>query len=145
MINERQAHKFCKDTISKIENYEQAMNDTTQIWDLHHRLELTINNEFAHYKADLIRLNMYYQRPYFELIFLTQSEHLSLHNSHRSEETKRKISESCKGKHRSEESRRKMSDAHKGKKNHLYGKHRSEETRRKISESCKRTKAKNKI
>lgn len=60
---------------------------------------------------------------------------------HHSEETKRKMSESLKGKHRSEEIKRKISEAKKGKycgeKNHWYGKHRSEETKRKISESQK--------
>jgi hypothetical protein len=68
----------------------------------------------------------------------------------RSEETRRKISESTKGKSPSEETRRKISESKKGKspseetrrkisgeKNHRYGKPISEETRRKISESTK--------
>ena len=46
----------------------------------------------------------------------------------RSEETRKKISESCKGKKRSEETRKKISESCKGKK-------RSEETRKKMSES----------
>lgn len=57
-----------------------------------------------------------------------------------SEETKKKISEANKGqkawnkgKHTSEETKRKMSIAEKGSNNHNYGKHHSEETRRKIS------------
>lgn len=54
----------------------------------------------------------------------------------RSEETKRKLSESHKGKHLSEETRRKMSEARKGNKN-MLGKHYSEETKRKMSEANK--------
>ena len=70
----------------------------------------------------------------------------------RSEETRRKMSESRKGKrlgkdnpmfgkHHSEETRRKMSEDRKGKfvgeKHPMYGKHQSVETRRKISEATK--------
>lgn len=73
--------RFCSDDISLIENYEAALNDQTQTWHLHHRLELTLNGEFAHTKADLIRLEMYYNRPANELIFLTPSEHMKLHNT----------------------------------------------------------------
>ena len=50
-----------------------------------------------------------------------------------SEETRRKISESKKGKKPSIETRRKLSEARTGEKNHLYGKKHSPETRRKIS------------
>lgn len=162
MICDRTVKLYCKDDISRIENYDKAMSDTTQIWHCHHRLELTLDGEFAHSPDELIRLDMYYNRPYFELIFLTHAEHMKLHHigtkhseetkqkistakHNMSDETKRKISEALKGRTLSEETKRKISEARKGKKNHLYGKHRSEETRRKISESCKRTKAKNKI
>lgn len=77
------ANKFCKDDISKIENYDKAISDTTQTWECHHKLELTLNGEFAHTKKELIRLEIYYDRPYFELIFLTKSEHSSLHANNR--------------------------------------------------------------
>ena len=86
MICELTANAFCKDDISKIENYDKAIADTTQTWHCHHRLELTLEREFAHSKEELKRLGMYYHRPYFELIFLTNSEHNRLHhkgkNSH---------------------------------------------------------------
>ena len=62
----------------------------------------------------------------------------------RSEETKRKMSESNKGenhpnfgKHLSEETKQKMSEARKGEKHHNFGKHLSEESKRKISEARK--------
>lgn len=98
MINEQCAHTYCKCDISKIENYDKAIADLTHTWHLHHRLEFTLDGEFAHTKADLIRLGMYYNRPYFELIFLPRSEHLSMHS---------------KGKVLSDEHRKKMSESHK--------------------------------
>lgn len=146
MINEICAQKYCKDDIAKIENYGKAINDTTQTWDLHHRLELTLEGEFAHSHDELKRLGMYYNRPYFELIFLTKSEHNRLHKKgtnnplygkNHSDETKRKIGEANKGKASpqkgkilSDETKRKMSEAHKGKKF-------TEEHRRKMSEAHK--------
>ena len=65
-----------------------------------------------------------------------------------SEETRRKMSESRKGKncgkhspnygkHLSEEHKKKLSEANKGKKNPNYGKHLSEETKKKLSEANK--------
>ena len=105
MINELCANAYCKDDISKIENYELAVADTTQTWVCHHRLELTLDGELAHSIDELMRLNMYYHRPYFELIFLTRAEHTSLHTKRtmngktQSEETKRKRSEAMKGRH----------------------------------------------
>lgn len=99
-------HKFCKDDYTKIENYELAKADNFKDWCIHHRLELTLDNEYAKSKEDLIRLDMYYKRPYFELIFLKRSEHQILHNTNRkvggwklqfTEEHKKKISESLKG------------------------------------------------
>ena len=79
MINERLVKRYCKDDISKIENYEKAVNDNTQVYEIHHRNELTLDGKFAHTKEDLIRINMYYDRPCNELIFLTKAEHTSLH------------------------------------------------------------------
>ena len=101
MINERYVHEFCKDDITKIENYDKALADTTQTWDLHHRLELTLNGEFAHSREELKRLDMYYDRPYFELIYLPPSEHRRLHYKGRKRgpftaEHRRKLSEAAK-------------------------------------------------
>lgn len=39
MINERKVRKFCKEDISKIKNYEKAIADTTQTWHCHHMTE----------------------------------------------------------------------------------------------------------
>lgn len=75
--------KFCRDDISKIENYHDAINSSEQ-YVLHHRLELTLDGEFAHTAEDLQRLDMYYNRPYFELIFLPCTVHSKMHADRRS-------------------------------------------------------------
>lgn len=140
MINEEKTMKYCRDDITKIENYAKAIADTTQTWDIHHRLELTLDGEFANSKEELKRMCMYYHRPYFELIFLTHSEHLRLHkkgkNHHlygkqRSDETKKKIGKANKGQHRSEETKLKISEAKKGRKRAPF----SEDTKRRMSEA----------
>jgi len=56
MISGWLSKKYCKDEISKIENYEQAINDKENIWEIHHRLELTLEGEFAHTREELKRL-----------------------------------------------------------------------------------------
>ena len=137
MINERQAQKYCRDDISKIENYDKAIADTSQTWVIHHRLELTLDGEFALSREQLKMHDMYYNRPYYELIFLTPAEHNIIHNLGMSYETRRKISEANKRRKASDETRRKMSEAKKGENNPLFGKHRSEDTRIKISEANK--------
>lgn len=143
---------FCRNP-ELIENYDKAIADTTQIWICHHRLE-THTSDGERRLIDLTReelkaLDIYYNRPPEELIFLTRGEHNYLHHkgmSH-SEEAKRKMSERAKGKydgknnpmygkHHSEEARRKISETHKGK-TPWKGKHHSEETKRKISEANK--------
>ncbi len=136
MINESQAQKFCKDDITKIENYDKAKNDPNEIWDLHHRLELTLDGEFAHSRDELKRLDMYYKRPYFELIFLTHSEHARLHMEGKSlsEETKQKMSEAKKGKTFTAEHRQKIAEAMTGRKRRPF----TAEHRRKMSEAAKR-------
>ena len=153
MINEKTANRYCRDELSKIENYEEAISDKNHTWHLHHRLELTLDGEFALSKEQLKMHDMYYNRPYYELIFLTPSEHRRLHmkgknhplfGKHIPYETREKMSEAQKGdknhffgKHHSEESRKKMSAAKKGENHPLFGHHHSEETRRKISEAQK--------
>ena len=70
-----------------------------------------------------------------EIAELVASEWKQLDFSH-SEETKRKLSETHKGKRLSEEIRKKMSESKKGNSNRK-GKHHSEEARKKLSEACK--------
>ena len=132
MINEYYAKKFCKEDISKIENYDKAIADKEIMWHCHHRTETWWNCS----KQELIDNECYYNRKACELIFLTPAEHIRLHNKGRtlSEEWRRKISESNKGKNLSEETRNKMSEAHKGKSTWNKGKSMTEETKLKLSE-----------
>ena len=132
--------QYCKEP-EKIENYDKAKADNFKGWHCHHRLE-THNLDGERRLVDitrreLIALNMYYNRPASELIFLTSKEHNAFKKGkHLSEEHRNKIREAMKGnkyalgyKH-SEEAKNKISEANKGKKL-------SEETRRKMSEAKK--------
>lgn len=114
-----------------IENYDKAIADTDHMWDCHHRLETHTSDGERRFidlsQAELITLGIYFDRPPEELIFLTKSEHKSLHLS---EETKRKLSKMNKGRHHSEEAKKKISEARKGS-------HHSVETCRRISDGNK--------
>lgn len=167
MICLRTIKIFCKDDITKIQNYEVALADTSQTWHCHHRLETHkykdrsrkewIERDESIPSQELKALGLYYDRPAEELIFMTKSDHSSLH--HRgmkvSEETKRKIGQGNKGKVRSEELKKQLSDrlkgrrftedhkqkiseANKGKPSHMKGKCLSDDHKRKISEAAKR-------
>lgn len=144
MICENTSGKFCCEDISKIENYEQAIHDETQVWDCHHRNEIQPDGTRIS-REDLILHGLYYHRPASELVFITKSEHLRLHHKGKtlSEDTKRKLSEAMKGKPSpnkgktlSEEQKKRISEANKGN-TYWLGRHHSEETRRKMSEAKK--------
>ena len=116
---------YCKD-YENIENYQEALADNFKGWQCHHRLE-THNSDGKRRLVDITvdelkALDVYYNRPASELIFLTIREHTSLH----------KI-----GKKLSEETRKKIGAAKKGEKNPNYGKHFSEEHKKKLSEAKK--------
>ena len=126
---------YCKEDIKLIENYNLAINDKENIWDCHHKLE--IRDGYINTRSDLIKMNLYYNRPANELIFLKHNEHTSLHlpyrkGSKRSIETCRKISEALKGRYKgrsiSEEVRKKLSVS-------LKGRTYSEQTKLKLSAS----------
>lgn len=75
---------FCiSEQIEQIENYELAKKNNFDGWCIHHRLE-THNSDGEKRLVNLTRtelkaLDMYYNRPANELIFLTNSEHAKLH------------------------------------------------------------------
>ena len=108
--------RFCKE-YRKIENYSQAMADTTQTWHCHHRHEI----DWALPKEELITVGRYYDVHYSELIFLTPEEHKRLHRQ---------------GKRHTKESKAKMSAAKKG---NTWNKGRqfTEEWKHRLSESGK--------
>lgn len=152
MIHEQNANAFCVEDISKIENYEQAINDKKQTWDCHHKAEILPCGRFS--VDDLKKFNLYFHRPADELIFLTRSDHISIHNTGRvwSEETKRKVSGTRLAKIASgeikvdtsachtEEANKKISEKAKerysDKSNHpMYGRHLSDEAKKKISDA----------
>jgi len=86
-----------------IENYEKAIADETQIWEVHHRKE-----EIYPYK-ELIERGEYFDVEPEELIFLTRAEHRKI------DSFCKRVSEANKGRKHSEESKRKSSEAQKGK------------------------------
>ena len=93
---------YCNESIMNIENYGKALNDNFKGWLIHHRLE-THNSDgekrlVALEAEELMALDMYYNRPASELIFLTEKEHGLIHNNRKhfslSDEAKHKISNS---------------------------------------------------
>lgn len=161
MICIRHTKKFCKDDITKIENYDKAIADD-KTWCIHHRLEThkyKDRNRKEWVKRDedvskemLQAFGLYYNRPAEELIFMTKREHSILHRKGKPALNKNKIDwvpwnkgkkgaqEAWnKGKCMSEEFRQKVSEAQKGKPGHNKGKHwaLSEETKQKVRESRK--------
>ena len=133
MISKTHFNKLRKDcfcqTPELIENYEQAINDITQVWECHHRDEIrTLSSGMVviRTREELIENGRYYNCPPNELIFLTKEEHTRIHSSGRkpselaikklidrnkkgykghkvSDETKAKIAEANSGKSRSDE------------------------------------------
>lgn len=75
--------------IDLVENYELAKADNFKGWCMHHRLELHPDNSVRFTKTSLLKLGLYYRRPPNELIWLTKSEHMIIHNSGNKHESKR--------------------------------------------------------
>ena len=83
MINEKNAKRFCSEDISLIDNYHEAISDQTKMWDIHHRRECDENGKTLFTKKQLIEMNLYYNRPASELVFVTRSMHNKLHREMR--------------------------------------------------------------
>lgn len=114
MINIKRVKQYCKDPINLIENYQAAISDLTQMWVCHHRKEIDLDLTYK----ELIELNIYYQVPASDLIFLTRSDHTTLHH----QTPKRK-----------EQLRERML----GEDNPMRGKQHTQETRKKLKEKRK--------
>lgn len=78
-------HKYyVKDgRIDLIENYELAASDYFKGWHIHHKLELHPDGSIRFMKESLINLDLYYNRPPSELIWLRHSEHTRIHSKAR--------------------------------------------------------------
>ena len=70
-----------------IENYDKAMTDETQTWEVHHRKEELYSSK------ELVERGEYYDVLLEELIFLTPSEHRKI------DSFCKRMSEAYKGKH----------------------------------------------
>lgn len=81
MISVYKTKLFCNEDVSLIENYDKAINDKEHIWECHHKLE--IRDDYINTVKDLKLMNLYYNRPACELIFLTNKEHCSIHSKSR--------------------------------------------------------------
>lgn len=115
MINEVTVRKYCREDISMIENYEQAIADA-QTWHCHHRDEIKIlpsGITVIHSVQDLKDAGRYYGCPANELIFLTVAEHIALHHTGERHPMHGKPSPN-KGKAMSVEQKQKISEANKG-------------------------------
>ena len=107
MINKDRFNKnwkailFCSEP-EQIENYNLAISDTKNVWECHHRLE-THTSEGKQRLVQLSRpeleaLDMYFNRPPEEFIFLLESDHRKIHRGKkRSEETRNKMSKARMG------------------------------------------------
>ena len=74
---------FVEELLKKVENYEKAKADNFVNWVQHHRLE-THNSDgekrLVQITAEELQaLDMYYNRPAEELIWLTRAEHINIH------------------------------------------------------------------
>ena len=74
MINTEVARKYCCEDISLIENWNKALNDTEEVWSIHHKLGEVLS------KAELIERGLYYNRPAHDLVFLNRLGHFLRHN-----------------------------------------------------------------
>ena len=119
MICFKTISKFCKDDISLIENYKEAVN-SSETWDCHHRLETDLGLSAQELKDG----GLYYNRPASELIFLTHPEHTRLHKlySIQTVETRHKISETAKISQNKADVRIKKSESLKGRTSPMKGK-----------------------
>ena len=128
----RSAYAFCIEDIELIENYDKAIADESNNWIVHHKLGISEDRCIT--KDELISMNLYYHRPAAELIFMTKSEHVKLHNKARINEIINTLSEANRNRIWTPEMRKKISDKMKGRKLGPM----SEEHRKKLSEAAYR-------
>lgn len=84
-------HRYCiPEEKEKVLHYEEAKADNFKGWVRHHRLETHTSDGFLRVvqlsKAELIALDMYYNRPADELIWLKAGVHRTVHGSTKGKE-----------------------------------------------------------
>ena len=79
MINEIHSKRYCSEDISLIENYHQAIADKERKWEIHHRRECDDEGRTLFTCKQLIKMNLYFNRPADELVFVTRSMHKKIH------------------------------------------------------------------
>lgn len=127
MISEQHAREYCSEDISLIQNYSEAIADTTQTWVCHHRAEILPCGRYS--RAQLKGQGLLKHVPASQLIFLTRKEHRRLHMQGNTYQL---------GKHLSAKAKAKISKAFKGKPSRHKGKLHSEEAKAKIAAAVKR-------
>lgn len=78
----RHIKSYCKDDISLIPGFNEALTDNKR-YVCHHCLELTIDGHHAKTSAELKRMDMYYKRPFYELMIVEKSKHDDMHKETR--------------------------------------------------------------
>ena len=145
MICERTIKDYCCEDPHLIENYNEAVNDKTQTWHCHHRLEIELDKT----GKELEELGLYYNRPASELIFLTHSEHTKLHTNGKNNpmygryfsiEHRQRISASLKETLKDPNIRKHRSEIVKGDKNPFYGKNHTEDAKIKMRKPHRKSK-----
>lgn len=76
MIDETQVRRYCREDLSLIENYDEAVR-SEEPYHCHHRYEL--NDGIVLSMNDLKKMGLYFKRPASELIFLKRIDHHRLH------------------------------------------------------------------
>lgn len=116
-VKKQKTRHLCCEPLEKIENFQEAVNDKTQQWCLHHKLEIC--EDYENTKEELEMMGLYYNRPACELIYLPMGVHTSLHNKHKLKLGKLKSfignKKGKKSKPLTEEHKKKLSKALKGK------------------------------
>ena len=70
---------YCSEEISLIENYHQAIADKEKMWDIHHRRECDDEGRTLFTHKQLKKMDLYFNRPASELMFVTRSMHWKIH------------------------------------------------------------------
>lgn len=73
--------KYCNGDITKIKNYELAVSDEKEYWEIHHWLEITPFSKKEVTINFLEKNKMYYNVEPQALVFLKHEDHVKLHES----------------------------------------------------------------